>query len=112
MYNTLLTSLEKGIFVVTVNRADKMNALNREVMRELDQVITEIEDNSGIRAAIITGSGHKAFVAGADISEFMGLNNTEGMELARNGQKIFFRIENCRKPIVAAVNGFALGGGC
>src|SRR4029079_19173202 len=112
MYKTLLTSLEKGIFTVTVNRPDKMNALNKDVMSDLDSAANEIESNPEIKAAIITGSGEKAFVAGADISEFFGLNNEEGKALAKRGQDIYFRIENCTKPIVAAVNGFALGGGC
>jgi enoyl-CoA hydratase len=112
MYHTLLTSLEQGIFIVTINRPDKMNALNKDVMSDLDAVVTEIENNPEIRMAILTGSGQKAFVAGADISEFVGLSTEEGKALAKRGQDIFFRIENCPKPIIAAVNGFALGGGC
>lgn len=112
MYTTLLTSLENGIFFVTVNRPDKLNALNKDVMNDLDAVLNEIESNAEIKAVIITGSGQKAFVAGADISEFVGLNTEEGKALAKKGQDIFFRIENCTKPVVAAVNGFALGGGC
>jgi len=112
MYHTLLTSLENGLMVVTINRADKLNALNKDVMSDLDELINEIESNSQIKAVIITGAGQKAFVAGADISEFLGLNNEEGKALAKKGQDIFHRIENCKKPIVAAVNGFALGGGC
>ncbi|HEU4472587.1 MAG TPA: enoyl-CoA hydratase-related protein [Flavisolibacter sp.] len=112
MYQTLLTSLEQGILTVTVNRPDKMNALNREVMTDLQELIPAIEKDAEIRAVILTGSGQKAFVAGADIKEFVGLGHGEGMDLARKGQEIFFSIENCSKPIVAAVNGFALGGGC
>jgi enoyl-CoA hydratase len=112
MYKTLLTSLEKGILTVTVNRPDKMNALNKEVMSDVDAVINEIETNTEVKAVIITGSGEKAFVAGADISEFVGLSKEEGQALAKKGQDIFSRIENNSKPIVAAVNGFALGGGC
>ena len=112
MYKTLLTSLEKGIFIVTVNRPDKLNALNKEVMSDLDTVVSEIESNKDIKAVIISGAGLKAFVAGADISEFVGLNNEEGKALAKTGQDIFFKIENCTKPVIAAVNGFALGGGC
>lgn len=112
MYKTLATSLENGIFTVTVNRPDKMNALNREVMNDLESVVNEIENNAEIKAAIITGAGQKAFIAGADINEFVGLSKEEGMTLAKRGQVIFFKIENCSKPIVAAVNGFALGGGC
>lgn len=112
MYTTLLTSLDHGIFTVTVNRPDKMNALNKDVMSDLDAVLKEIENNPEIKAVIITGAGAKAFIAGADISEFVGLSKKEGMALAKKGQDIFFEIENCSKPIMAAVNGFALGGGC
>src|SRR5690348_9915187 len=112
MYKTILASLENGILIVTVNRPDKLNALNKDVMSDLDAVMNEIETDSEIKAVIITGSGQKAFVAGADISEFIGLSNEEGKDLAKKGQDIFLRIEKCTKPIVAAVNGFALGGGC
>src|SRR5215203_4626219 len=112
MFKTLLTSLENGIFIITINRPDKLNALNTDVMNDLDIVTREIEDNKNIRGVILTGSGQKGFVAGADIIEFLGLSGGEGMDLARRGQDIFFRIENCSKPVVAAVNGFALGGGC
>jgi enoyl-CoA hydratase len=112
MYKTLLTSLENGILTATINRADKLNAINRDVMNDLNILADEIEKNVEIRAVIITGAGQKAFVAGADISEFLGLTGAEGVNLARTGQNIFFKIENCSKPVVAAVNGFALGGGC
>ncbi|HWJ90893.1 MAG TPA: enoyl-CoA hydratase-related protein [Flavisolibacter sp.] len=112
MYKTLLTSLDKGILTVTINRADKMNAINKDVMADLDALTTEIESNPEIRGVIITGAGQKAFVAGADISEFTGLTKSQGMDLAKKGQRIFFKIENCSKPVIAAVNGFALGGGC
>ena len=112
MYQTLLTSLEEGVFVVTINRPDKLNALNAQVFSDLNLVLDEIASNDAIRSVIITGAGAKAFVAGADISEFNGLSTSEAMELARRGQETFFRIENNTKPIVAAVNGFALGGGC
>jgi len=113
MYQTLLTALDNGIFTVTINRPDKLNALNKDVMNDLLTVFSdEVPGNKEIKAVILTGSGSKSFVAGADISEFIGLNSGEGMDLARKGQDIFFRIENCTKPVVAAVNGFALGGGC
>ncbi len=111
-YQTLLTSLEDGIFTITINRPDKLNALNKQVMTDLDEVMSEVENNVGIKGVIITGSGTKAFVAGADITEFNGLSNGQGMDLARHGQDIFFKIEDCSKPVIAAVNGFALGGGC
>lgn len=112
MYNTLQTSLRDQILTVQINRPDKLNALNKEVMDELKNVVKEIDSNKEIKAAIITGSGNKAFVAGADITEFQGLSKKEGKELAKKGQKIFASIEQSSKPIVAAVNGFALGGGC
>jgi enoyl-CoA hydratase len=112
MYQSLLTSLENGIFIITINRPDKLNALNKIVMSELGEAMDEVYRNAAIKSVIITGSGQKAFVAGADISEFLGLKASEGIELARRGQNIFFKIENCPKPVVAAVNGFALGGGC
>lgn len=112
MYQTLLTSLENGIFTITINRPDKLNALNKTVMDELNTVMDEVYSNPEIKSAIITGSGPKSFVAGADISEFVGLSKEQGMAMAKKGQTLFFKIENCPKPIVAAVNGFALGGGC
>jgi enoyl-CoA hydratase len=111
MYQTILTSLEKNILTVTINRSDKLNAINNRVMDELNSAMDEIYSNAAIRSAILTGAGPKAFVAGADISEFMNARE-EGMALARKGQDVFFKIENSPKPIVAAVNGFALGGGC
>jgi enoyl-CoA hydratase len=113
MYQTLLTELSNGILTVTINRPEKLNALNRDVVRELGAVITEIESNGDIKSVIITGAGPKSFVAGADISEFIGLSASEGTELARRGHDtVFNRIERSAKPIVAAINGFALGGGC
>ena len=108
MYNTLLTSLENGTFIITINRPDKLNALNKEVIGELSSAVEEVYREPEIKSAILTGAGSKAFVAGADINEFLQLNATRGEELARRGQQIVFdKIENCPKPIVAAVNGFA-----
>lgn len=112
MYQTLLTSLENGIYTITINRPDKLNALNKDVFTDLDKAVDEIVSNPEIKSAIITGAGQKAFVAGADISEFGGLNKEQAMALAKRGQDVFFRIEKAPKPVVAAVNGFALGGGC
>jgi enoyl-CoA hydratase len=112
MYQTILTSLEDKILTITINRPDKLNALNRKLMEELNTVLDEVFSNNEIRSVIITGSGEKAFVAGADISEFLGLSVLEGTTLAESGQRLFKRMEHCPKPIVAAVNGFALGGGC
>ncbi len=113
MYSTLLTVLENNIFIITINRPDKLNALNKSVLEELSAAIDEVIDNKEIKSAIITGSGAKAFVAGADITEFLSLDAKGGKALAQRGQdQVFNKIENCPKPIVAAVNGFALGGGC
>ena len=111
-YQTLLAGLNENILTVTINRPDKLNALNKLVLTELDEVISDVYDNKDIHGVILTGAGPKAFVAGADISEFMSLSPEKGAALAKIGQDIFFRIENSPKPIVAAVNGFALGGGC
>ena len=112
MYTTLLTDLTDNILTITINRPDKLNALNKKVITELGEVVDEIYSNKTIRSAIITGSGPKAFVAGADISEFQGLSQSEGEALSSIGSDIFFRIASCPRPIVAAINGFALGGGC
>lgn len=112
MYETLTTELSESIYIITINRPDKLNALNATVIRELGEAVAEVYANPLIRAAIVTGSGIKAFAAGADIRGFEGLTKEEGMDLARQGLEVFFRIENAPKPIVAAVNGFALGGGC
>lgn len=112
MYTTLLTSLENGIFIITINRPDKLNALNKNVLADLNKALDEVYNNAAVKSVIITGSGTKAFVAGADITEFAGLSIVEGMALAKAGQDTFFKIENSPKPIVACVNGFALGGGC
>ncbi|MBK7884412.1 MAG: enoyl-CoA hydratase/isomerase family protein [Chitinophagaceae bacterium] len=111
-YTTLLTTLENNVLIVTINRPDKLNALNKDVFTDLNNVADEINNNPDIKSAIITGAGSKAFVAGADITEFAGLNKEQAMALAKRGQDIFFKIENSNKPIIAAVNGFALGGGC
>ncbi len=112
MYKTLLTQLEDQILTIMINRPDKLNALNKDVISELGEVVNEIYNNKEIRSAIITGAGQKAFVAGADISEFQGLTQEEGQTLAARGQEIFMQIASSPKPIAAAVNGFALGGGC
>jgi enoyl-CoA hydratase len=111
MYQTITVRMEGAILIITINRPEKLNAVNRQVMKELNLVLDEIYSNDTIRSAIITGSGTKAFVAGADIGEFLEIGD-DGTALAKTGQDIFFRIENSPKPIVAAVNGFALGGGC
>ncbi|MEI8279605.1 MAG: enoyl-CoA hydratase-related protein [Bacteroidota bacterium] len=113
MYQTVLTELQEGTLIVTINRPDKMNALNKDVIEDLGNVLNEIYNNPEIKAAILTGAGEKAFVAGADISEFISLDHAAGAALAEKGQiNVFNKIENSPKPIIAAVNGFSLGGGC
>src|SRR5512138_592491 len=112
MYQTLLTALDNGIFSITINRPDKLSAFNKLVFDELNMALHEVHSYAEIRSVFITGSGEKAFVAGADIGEFGGLDREGAMAMAKKGQDTFFRIENSPKPIIAAVNGFALGGGC
>ena len=112
MYSTILTDLIEGIYTITINRPDKLNALNAAVFTDIDAAITEVQINPAIKSAIITGAGQKAFVAGADITEFGGLYKAAAMALAKRGQDIFLKIEQSKKPVIAAVNGFALGGGC
>lgn len=112
MYQTIFTDLQNNILIVTIHRPDKLNALNKIVLEELNDILNDVYVNPQIKSVIITGSGVKSFVAGADIAEFGGLSIAEGKALAKKGQDIFFRIENAPKPIIACVNGFALGGGC
>lgn len=113
MYQTIKVDLNEGICVITINRPEKMNALNKDVIKELGKALDDVYTNSIIKSAILTGAGEKAFVAGADISEFTDLDSNGGMSLAKTGQDLVFsKIEQSPKPIVAAVNGFALGGGC
>jgi enoyl-CoA hydratase len=112
MYQTLLTETKDGIQIITLNRPEKLNALNKTVMQELDDAITKVIADPALSGAVITGAGPKAFAAGADIGEFIGLSAGEAKALAQRGLDIFFKIERSPKPIVAAVNGFALGGGC
>jgi len=111
-YNNLLTEVKDRIFFITVNRPDKMNALNRETVIELGKAISEANANTEVRGVIITGAGPKSFVAGADISEFLGLTVEQGKAMAMAGQDVFRKFETSSKPVIAAVNGFALGGGC
>lgn len=111
-YSTIKMTLDNNIFTITINRPDKLNALNKTVLDELDSAMDTVYSNNEIKAVIITGAGEKAFVAGADIAEFISLDDNSGASFAKRGQEVFFKIENCLKPVIAAVNGFALGGGC
>jgi enoyl-CoA hydratase len=106
------TQNTSGTLIVTVSRPDAMNALNVEVIDGLHEVIQETYHNDGATGIIITGDGDKAFIAGADIKQLSTLNRVESLELSRKGQQLFKLIEDSPKPVLAAVNGFALGGGC
>lgn len=111
-YNNILTRSEDGIQVITVNRPDKLNALNKETIQELHQAFKAAGEDPEIRVILITGSGEKAFVAGADISEFADFSVEEGGRLAAEGQRLLFDfVANLKTPVIALVNGFALGGG-
>jgi enoyl-CoA hydratase len=112
MYETLLTNLENNIFTITINRPDKMNSLNAQVISDLRSAMQTVNDTEEVKGVIIIGAGVKAFVAGADISEFANYSAQQGKLMASNGHAVFNMIENCSKPVIAAVNGFALGGGC
>lgn len=111
-FQNLKTTLENGVFTITINRPAKMNALNLQTMSEIGEAFDEVYANGEIKGVIVTGAGEKAFVAGADISEIANLDAAQGHEFAEKGQGIFAKIEHCPKPVIAAVNGFALGGGC
>jgi len=111
-YNTILITTNLSIATITINRPDKLNALNRETIAELHKVLSLLAKDSAVKAIIITGSGERAFVAGADIAEFSQFSEKEGKKLASKGQnKLFDYIDNFNTPVIAAINGFALGGG-
>jgi enoyl-CoA hydratase len=111
-YQNLLLSVKENIAVVTINRPEKLNALNSDLIDELKKVFTEINKDEKISIVILTGGGEKAFVAGADISELNKLDMISAKAFSEKGQEVFNLIENLNKPVIAAVNGFALGGGC
>lgn len=111
-YENITANAEDHIGVITINRPEKLNALNRATITELNEAVMAYDANSYVKAIIITGSGEKAFVAGADIAEFANFNVEEGEKLAALGQTLLFDlIQNLGTPVIAAVNGFALGGG-
>ncbi len=111
-YTNLVVTKENKIATVTINRPSKLNALNKVTLEELNKAFSLLEKDAETKVIILTGSGTKAFVAGADISEFADFNVAEGADLARKGQELVFNfIENLSKPVIAAINGFALGGG-
>jgi enoyl-CoA hydratase len=111
-YENLGYETKGNIATITLDRPKVLNALNRALFNDLEAVFLEIAGNVEIRAIILTGAGEKAFAAGADIGELRGANAAEGQQIAARGQAVFDLIESCGKPVVAAVNGFALGGGC
>lgn len=111
-FKNLVIEVENNIAVVTVNRPEKLNALNNETIEELDEVFSQLNENEDVYVIILTGSGEKAFVAGADISELNNLDEQKAKMFSEKGQKVFSRIEKMEKPVIAAVNGYALGGGC
>ncbi|HXF96741.1 MAG TPA: enoyl-CoA hydratase-related protein [Gemmatimonadales bacterium] len=111
-YDTLLFDVKDGIGFVTINRPDKLNALNDRVMDELAHAAGRIASDDAIRGAILTGAGSKAFVAGADIGDLARQGPFDGKARALRGQAVLRRIETCGKPVIAAINGYALGGGC
>jgi enoyl-CoA hydratase len=111
-YENILFEKKGAIAYVTVNRPKVLNALNRATMKELHAAFIEVRDDAEIRVAILTGTGEKAFIAGADISELANQDAVMGKEYAMQGQAVLDLIENCGKPVIACVNGFALGGGC
>lgn len=112
-FETLLFSADAdGLATVTINRPDKLNALNAQVIEDLDQCFARMADDSAVKGVVLTGAGPKSFVAGADIAQFTRLDAATGHAFALRGQAVFRRIEQLPKPVLAAVNGFALGGGC
>ncbi|MFV9549585.1 enoyl-CoA hydratase/isomerase family protein [Algibacter sp. PT7-4] len=111
-YNNIISEEKNGIATITVNRPKKLNALNRETIQELHNAFDAADKDKNTKVIIVTGSGEKAFVAGADISEFAHYNVNDGTRLAAKGQELLFNfVENLSTPVIAAVNGFALGGG-
>jgi enoyl-CoA hydratase len=111
-YKNLLWEIDDQILTITINRADKLNALNSETILEIKSAFEQAKSEENLKGIIVTGAGEKAFVAGADISEFQSLNIENAKSLAQRGHDIFFMIERMSIPVVAVVNGFALGGGC
>ncbi len=111
-YETLMYEVKEGIAYITINRPKVLNALNDTVINELEHAFAAARDDNEVRAVIITGAGEKAFVAGADITHLVNLDTLQGKGFARKGQEVFRAIEHLGKPVIAAINGFALGGGC
>lgn len=111
-FNNLKLTHDNHILTITISRPERLNALNIQTIDEIGDAIQEAVDNDAVRGIIITGEGEKAFVAGADINEISELNELNSRKFSESGQDVFSSIESCEKPVIAAVNGFALGGGC
>jgi enoyl-CoA hydratase len=111
-YQNILAEKLDYILTLTINREDKMNALNIQLLQEIKHAVQQAQNDQEVKAIIITGAGNKAFAAGADIAEFSAFSVAQGTEMSREGHEVLFAIERSAKPVVAAVNGFALGGGC
>jgi enoyl-CoA hydratase len=111
-YENILFEVQDGIGVLTFNRPKALNALNSKTLGEVDDVIDKVQQDSGIRVLVLTGAGEKAFVAGADISEFSKMDPLQAKRFSEKTQEVFFKLEQLAKPVIACVNGFALGGGC
>src|SRR5215831_3352709 len=111
-YETLIVERDGPVATVTLNRPKVLNALNQRTIDELDRAIAELDADVDVRAIVLTGAGEKAFVAGADINELATQSPVSGRDVARRGQAVFARIEQLGKPVIAAIGGFALGGGC
>ncbi|MGB2764940.1 MAG: enoyl-CoA hydratase-related protein [Candidatus Aminicenantaceae bacterium] len=111
MYKTLIYEKKDNIGILTINRPDKLNAISNELTSELSRLLDDIEKDEGLRVLIITGKGDKAFVAGADIKELVDRDARQGRKVSQERQEIFSHIENLQIPVIAAVNGYALGGG-
>jgi enoyl-CoA hydratase len=111
-FDNLLVDRDGPVAIVTINRPKVLNALDIATLDELRRAVLDLQHDPGVRVVIITGAGEKAFVAGADINELAGQSATSARELARSGQHVFGLIERLGKPVIAAVNGYALGGGC
>ncbi|MCG9792052.1 enoyl-CoA hydratase/isomerase family protein [Flavobacterium algicola] len=112
VYNTILVETKEKIATITINRPNKLNALNKETISELHEAFKSLEQSTETRVILLTGSGEKAFVAGADIAEFANFSEEDGAKLAAHGQELLFDfVQNLKKPVIAAINGFALGGG-
>ena len=111
-YEHILVAVTDGVALVTLNRPKVLNALNTALLHELDEALTQLGVDNSVRAVIVTGAGEKAFAAGADIEELAAVDQASGQALAERGQKVFGKLETLGKPVLAAINGFALGGGC